>query len=173
MPTSPRPEEVGWWFRIGRRLFGRKNIPEIKSIPVFEDLWMRWWSAAQPEWRNTNSWPFSRDEAAVHDWGTLLLGGKDSLFLVVTSLGWWIHARDPAADSKVDDAISDVSWVIKQLVSSLSADTITRSPSSSPSTTTRQRPRSASLDPPVASSKRKGQHVASVKIGPPKKRTRR
>jgi hypothetical protein len=131
---------------------------------------VQWWSAAQPEWRDTSSWPFLRDQAA-EDWGGLALGGKDSLFVVVITLGWWVHARDPAADSKVDDAISDVSWVMKNLVSSLAADAITRSPSPNSPATPSQRPRSPSLEPPSTSQKRV-QRVASLKTGRPKKRAR-
>lgn len=82
---------------------------------------MKWWSAAQPGWRDTRSWPFlqGEDEAIAQDWGQLSLGGKDGLFLVVVTLAWWVHARDPAVNSKLDDAVSDVSWVISRLITSL------------------------------------------------------
>ena len=41
------------------------------------------------------SWPFAQEEDAG-DWGDLPNGGKDGLFLVVLSLGWWIDVRDPS-----------------------------------------------------------------------------
>jgi len=124
MPTRPRPDELGWWFKHGRRLV-KKNIPTIGSIDKFQADWVAWWSVTQPQWRQTSSWPFEQGDAAGRDWGTLLNGGKDGLFLVVVSLGWWINARDPAVDSRVDDAVADVTWVLDNLVSTLSAAAIT------------------------------------------------
>ena len=114
-------------------------MPEIESVQEFEDVWVEWWSAAQPEWRDTASWPFSTDEIIAGDWGTALSsGGKDGLFLIVMSLRWWAHARTEATDSKLDAAISNVCWVMKNLVASLSADAITRTPSPDPIVTSSQ-----------------------------------
>lgn len=97
-------------------------MPVIGSVQEFRKVWVKWWSAAQPGWRNTGSWPFSRDEALIQDWGQLSLGGKDGLFLVIISLAWWIHAQHPEADPMLDNAIGDVSWVMNHLVTSLSID---------------------------------------------------
>ena len=125
MPVRPRPSELSLWFKMGRRLRSPKTIPPIESIQDFESEWVEWWSAIQPPWRDTRDWPFVRDDATEQeDWGDLPNGGKDGLFLVVVSLGWWIHARDPSEDSKVDDAIADVTWVVDNLISSLSTDAI-------------------------------------------------
>ena len=145
-----------WWFRVGRRLFGKKNIPRIESVQVFEEQWVKWWSAAQPQWRETQTWPFERVNAAGLDWGQLLNGGKDGLFLVVVSLGWWVHAHDPSEDSELSEAIADVTWVLKSLVSYLAADAITgsESPPNTPSPTPRRK------------------RHDSVKAGPPAKRIR-
>lgn len=104
-------------------------MPKIASIENFEDLWVQWWAAAQPEWRDTKNWPFSQYEISG-DWGTKLSGGgKDGIFLVVMSIGWWAHAQDRAMDSKLDAAIGDVSWVIQQLVTSLSARAVSHTSS--------------------------------------------
>jgi len=78
-----------------------------------------WWSAAQPGWRETSDWPFVQEDADGRDWGSLADGGKDGLFLTLVSLGWWVLAREPSQDSKVDKAIQDVTWVINQVVSYL------------------------------------------------------
>lgn len=96
---------------------------------------MQWWSDIQPEWRDTESWPFLKEDAAGEDWGHLLDGGKDGLFLVVVSLGWWINARVPSEESKANDAVADVTWVINNLVSHLSADatSVDSSPPATPS----------------------------------------
>jgi hypothetical protein len=61
-------------------------------------------------------------------WGDLLDGGKDSLFLIVVSLAWWIHAREVLKESKVNDAIIDVTWVLDNLISCLAADPARPSP---------------------------------------------
>ena len=131
-------------------------MPTIASITSFEEHWVQWWSAAQPEWRDTERWPFLQDGTAG-DWGRLSSGGKDGLFLVVVSLGWWVHARDPAADCKLDAAISDVSWVLEQLITSLSADAIASD---------------SSPDTPVTSSRLRRPCTVSRRAERPKKRAR-
>ena len=121
MPKKPRPEELSWWFRIGRRQFTKKGLPTIKSVQEFEQKWIQWWTAAQPHWRVTQDWPFEKGDVAGEDWGDLLEGGKDGIYLFIVSLAWWIHARDPAEESRVDEAIGDVSWVLQNLLYRLSA----------------------------------------------------
>ena len=114
---------MAWWFKHGRRQFGKKNIPSISSLQDFEDKWIQWWSAAQPQWRDTRNWPFEKGDI-IGEWGDLLDGGKDGLFLIIVSLGWWIQAQDPTKEPKVNNAIMDVSWVTDKLVSRLTADAI-------------------------------------------------
>ena len=143
LPTNPRPDEIVWWFKHGRRRFGENNIPLIQSVQDFEDKWIQWWTKIQPEWRDTENWPFPQDDATEEDWGHLLEGGKDGLFIVVVSLGWWIHARVLLEKSKVADAIIDVSWVITNIVSRLSTDVTTSNSPPAPSPTP-QRKRTAS-----------------------------
>ena len=155
MPTQPRPDELGRWFKWGR-LYDRKHLPEIESVEIFEEQWLEWWSAAQPEWQETESWPFERVDATGHDWGKLPNGGKDGLFLVVVSLGWWIHARVSSEHSALDDAIVDVTWVLDNLIHFLSIDITAgyESPSDTPSPTPQKR------------------RSHPTKIGPPRKRAR-
>ena len=131
-------------------------MPKIASIKDFEDQWVQWWTAAQPEWRSTESWPFPKGEVEG-EWGRLLSGGKDGLFLVVMSLGWWAHARDPTEDSVFVAAIGDVSWVMQQLITSLSARAI--APTSPP-------------DAPVTPSQQRRQRTYSGKAERSRKRTR-
>ena len=128
----------------------------VKSVKSFEDKWIQWWSVIQPEWRETRNWPFAQEDSTGKDWGDLPRGGKDGLYIVVVSLGWWIRARDPLEDSKVDGIITDVAWVIDSLISLLSTDT----------TDTDSTP-----EPPPATPPRK--RSGSVKVGPPRKRAKR
>ena len=95
---------------------------------------------AQLKWRDTRGWPLAREDTTGKDWGYLLDGGKDGLFLIVISLGWWVHARDPSEESKVDDAIMDVTWVLENLISCL-ATSISDSPENPPATLARQKAR--------------------------------
>ena len=99
-----------------------KDLPLIESVERFEEYWVEWWRTIQPWWQDTESWPFAQEDGG--DWGDLLNGGKDGLFLVVLSLGWWIDIQDPSEESKVDDAVEDVTWVIDNLVAFLWADAV-------------------------------------------------
>ena len=132
MPSRPRPNEIAWWFKHGHHQLGApKDLPLIRSIETFEETWVEWWRVIQPGWRNTKSWPFEQKLEQNPDdgdlrrdtWGTLLNGGKDSLFVVVLSLGWWLDTRDPSEELKVDDAVKDVTWLIDSLTAFLGAYT--------------------------------------------------
>lgn len=88
---------------------------------------MAWWSAAQPKWRDTSDWPLVQEDADGRDWGSLADGGKDGLFLALISLGWWVLAPNTSRDLRVDEAIQDVTWVLGELISHLSAAATTDS----------------------------------------------
>ena len=136
-----------------------QKIYRLSSLSrVLRTKWVAWWAACQPEWRSTSSWPFAQEDAAGLDWGDLPNSGKDGLFVVLVSLGWWVCARDPSKDSKVEEAIVDVAWVISNLVSFLSSDIVNGSVSVP--------------DSPVNSSP-PSKHPGQLKIGPPLKRTKR
>jgi len=68
----------------------------------------------------------------------------------MVSLGWWVLAQDESEDSKVNEAIKDFTWVIKDLVSLLA---VTADPDSAPSSSLPRR--------------------NPIKIGPPVRRPRR
>ena len=128
-------------------------MPVIKSVRIFEEKWVEWWSASQPEWRDTRDWPFVQEDADGRDWGGLADGGKDGLYVVMVSLGWWIHAHDSSKDSKIDEAIEDVTWVIDSLVSFLSA--------------------AATATPTPPRTTQRGKRTQTIKVGPPPKRAKR
>jgi hypothetical protein len=155
LSTFSRPDQVGWWFRIGRRNF--QKVPQITSLHTYEQLWIGWWVSLQPDWRK-GSWPLPRDSPADGSWDKLFVGGKDGLFIVLMTLSWWIteHTKGEAEDSELDEAITDVSWVFSNLVSALSAgDPGQPFPSSSV--------------PPQGSQLRPQR---GMRIGPPRKRSR-
>ena len=138
MPTDPRPKEIPIWFKFGRRFAG-KSVPAISSIEEFEAKWVEWWTAGQPQWRDIQNWPFAKRDATRNDWGHLLEGGKDGMFLVVVSLAWWVCAQDSPEKSKLDEAIEDVTWVLDCLITRLSADATASDPPVTPSSTQRRR----------------------------------
>jgi hypothetical protein len=78
-------------------------------------------------------------------------------FLAVMSLGWWAHVQDLVVESSLDAAINDVSWVMKQLITSISARTIAFSPLP---------------DPLATSSQRRKRQTASGRADPPRKHLR-
>ena len=185
LPLGSRPEEFIMWFKHARP----NTTPDIGSVRGFEKRWIRWWSAIQPEWRDTEVWPFRQeDTTGQRDWGNLPNGGKLGLILVVTSLGWWIHVKnrsedlaaqdsedsaqdsedsevDVSEDSKLDDAIADVTWVIDNLISFLSIDAIdVGAPSHTDSDPA---PDSRAAPPP------KKKRPRTVKIGPPARGAKR
>ena len=90
--------------------------------------WIQWWTAAQPQWRVAQGWPFAKGDTVSKDWGHLLEGGKDGMFLVVVSLAWWISAQDSSEESELDNAIEDVAWVLGNLNFRLSMDATTSGP---------------------------------------------
>lgn len=138
-------------------------MPKIKSPIAYGKTWLKWWTVIQPDWRDVGSWPFPQDAEEIEGWGKLLYGGKDGIFVVVMSLGWWTHAEKPSGDSILDDAIDDVSWVLRYLTSSLSSPAITTRPASSTTTTRSPSP----SDTPTPAARRGG---GPVKVGRPKKR---
>ena len=127
---KPHPDELSWWFKIGRPLATPKSLLQIKSIQDFEDNWVKWWSAIQPKCQETG--PFMQEVTEQRDWGNLPNGGKDGHFLVVVSLSWWIHRQAPSRDSQINNAIADVAWVIDHLVSLLSTDVTNSDGNSAP-----------------------------------------
>jgi hypothetical protein len=140
MPTDSRPQEFLWWLKRGRGFIGKK-LPSIDSVEEFEIQWVQWWLEAQPNWRDTQNWPLGKGEITGKDWGDLLDGGKDGIYLVIVSLAWWIHARDSSSESKLNKAIEDVSWVLNGLLSSLTTDAATRKRHPTPATTGRAKKR--------------------------------
>lgn len=89
-------------------------------------------------------WPVLRSKSKVGTWNDLLIGGKDGIFVVVMTLSWWIHKKKDKG-SKLTEAMTDVSWVLSQLVSTLS----TKTPEPHPSTPSRGRCLSpANVEPP-------------------------
>ena len=152
LSTSSRPNVVSWWFRHSRRDFNK--LPPIESLCKYEESWIAWWAELQPDWRNTDDWPFPQGTSTDDSWDALLVGGKDSLFVVMMTLAWWSieYKKVGVQLSQLDEAISDVSWVLFNLISVLSTEGSGASP------------------PPILAKSLKLRSEVSRKVGPPNKR---
>ena len=75
----------------------------------------------QPPWREGEL--LSRDVPADVDWEPILCGGSNGLALIVMALSWWIHSSNAGSsiDGELHEAISDVHWVLSEIVASLAA----------------------------------------------------
>lgn len=147
MPKTFRPDEVSWWFQHGRRGYEGNNIPTISSIGAFETSWIKWWKAVQPQWRDTQNWPFEKDDATGKDWGNIPNGGKDGIFVIVISLAWWVSAPGSSGGSKLNEALDNVTWVINCLIRYLSTNATA---SDSPPATTPESPPATTPESPPA-----------------------
>jgi hypothetical protein len=106
-----RPQEVADW---GHQ---RSSVPSITNVEQFQAKWIFWWKSCQPNGRSTATWPLSRDDAEALDWTRLNVTGPHGLFPVVMSTSWWASA-DPGPHRAVfDAAVTDLSWVIENLIS--------------------------------------------------------
>lgn len=125
----------------------------ILSLSEYQAFWISWWKGLQPPWRSTEEWPLLRDSQVVDGWDKILVGGKDGLFVVMMTLSWWISesARGVGGGSELKEAITDVSWVVSNLVSVLSSGDYQPPPSTKKSHARRSHP--------------------GVKVGPPAKRS--
>ena len=77
----------------------------------------------QPSWRAVEDWPLDRNiDPAGKDWGTLLRGGNNGLYLAIVSLGWWVLGATKYANERPVDwqdlvtVLADVEWVLDNVL---------------------------------------------------------
>ena len=94
----------------------RKVFPDIANIRLFAKEWVMWWVSLQPKSR------CGRELLRVDEeekWDDLCKGGPNGFFTLVVSLGWWVAANDDEGKELLDEMVSDVSWVLKQIIKML------------------------------------------------------
>ena len=93
------------------------------SLSEYEEFWITWWSVIQPEWQQVGSWPFTQASSSTSLWDDILLGGKDSLFIIIMSLAWWFIKWSGGSSGPMEpkNVILDISWVLSNLVPVLTA----------------------------------------------------
>lgn len=113
LPTFRRPKVVGWWSSRARI----NKLPPFDSLMSFSDEAIQWWITIQPEWRRIELGGTFR---VGGDWECLYQPGANGLLNVVILAYWWamiLKARDAPPDNAYSWFVSDVSWVLSQLVS--------------------------------------------------------
>jgi hypothetical protein len=125
-----RPQEVVDWSRQ------RALVPSITDAQKFHEKWITWWGGCQPKWRSVEAWPFSRDDAKGKDWDRLNITGPHGLFAVVMSTSWWAASANLVSHrAAFDAAVTDLHWVIENLVDWNSPSQVTElQPNTGPAT---------------------------------------
>ena len=75
----------------------------------------------QPSWRDPET-PFDLpSEATAASWSHLLCGGPNGVLLVILALAWWMKCSSDANPSPIEEAATDITWVLGQLCLALNA----------------------------------------------------
>jgi hypothetical protein len=114
LPTTHRPNEVQVWVK---RHINKKDIAPTVDADKYGKLFIKWWAAMQPSWRNVVAdGGFSRTVPDDEKWDSLAKGGTTGIYVVVMALSWWIKAIGNATGK--EDAwmvVQDLSWVLTQI----------------------------------------------------------
>jgi hypothetical protein len=97
-------------------------MPIINNPKEYGDRWNGWWWGMQPSWREPDS-PFEMpSEALPSSWSHLLCGGPNGFLLVILALAWWMASNAGNDSSLIEEAATDVTWVLGKLVLALGDD---------------------------------------------------
>lgn len=125
VPKTGRPQEVGAWIVRGRKWrlppcigqdLGTREVPNS-----WVGMWWKWWKCMQPEERAASADEvLSRPDTA--DWSGLAgMYGDNGLLQVMATLEWWggaVAKGLPAVQDEWLAAVSDVTWVLGELLES-------------------------------------------------------
>lgn len=104
------------------RSYSPDRLPFISDTSAYGSAWIAWWTACQPSWRRNTGWPLSKEQHSDANWGKLAARGQSGLFTVVMSTTWWAASFTPTDHQGVfDEAVSDIRWVLEQIMDSLIA----------------------------------------------------
>lgn len=136
-----RPDEHHLFMKNARRL---KWDPKITSAAEYGLTVQVWWRALQPQARRDAS-DVDGDEFltraltdGLFDWGELVVGGRNGLWMVVLALIWWDNACETLGEDRSEflRTLRDVEWVLERIADSLKLVAI---PEASPVPVTVQR----------------------------------
>ena len=115
LPAKGHPPEVDQWLKDQT-----SGCMSLLDTAGYAEAWMGWWIGSQPPGRAAATWPFSREPLLSIQWGRLLNGGKNGIFLFVMALSWWAKSLGPTTSSPdLTGAVADVEWVLRQLTNVL------------------------------------------------------
>ncbi|KAF9489946.1 hypothetical protein BDN71DRAFT_1400707 [Pleurotus eryngii] len=113
VPILHRPPQVGTWVKSARFFHCIPNIPDPME---FAEQWWAWWCAANPSWRVLDG-----SDALLKEGGGTLDGvappRPNGIVGAITALWWWqaVTPNSSIAINNWEEAVDDVSWVLKQL----------------------------------------------------------
>ncbi|EMD41220.1 hypothetical protein CERSUDRAFT_34420, partial [Gelatoporia subvermispora B] len=88
--VETRPEELSKWVTSGHCF---DKIPSVEEAKTYGTIWMSWWRALQPKWRQSTSakasLPAAVYEHPSNDWTSLKKGGPVGFVVVLTGLAMW------------------------------------------------------------------------------------
>ena len=94
-----------------------EQVPTIINADTYGTEWVAWWTAAQPQERNTQQWSFPKDTSGGIGWQRFPANGKDGIFLAVMALSWWASAiRSSNEIVLFEEAVTDLHWVVQELI---------------------------------------------------------
>ncbi|KAJ6504285.1 hypothetical protein C8R47DRAFT_1248391 [Mycena vitilis] len=112
LSSTGRPAEVSWWIQRAR-----KPSPTIDDLSLFRRQWNTWWVFLNPAWRAAGSSGAALRREEGRDWECLKEPGVNGLYTVLICLKWWKAALDAGKeDAEWDEAVSDVTWAIQQIM---------------------------------------------------------
>lgn len=102
------------WLKNGRRTQANQ-MPIINDPKEYGDRLNAWWWSMQPSWRHPGSPLEMPSEVSTGSWSHLLCGGPNGLLLVILALAWWMKCSTGTNSSPIEEAATDVAWVLAQL----------------------------------------------------------
>ncbi|KAF9489083.1 hypothetical protein BDN71DRAFT_1402205, partial [Pleurotus eryngii] len=100
-----QPKEISAWVKGGH-----DTIPVIKNPVAFRKQWMQWYMDLQPDSRRQDNGILSCVNDKKGDWSKLLKGSVNSIYSLITSLGWWLHITEQKHESL--DEVHHKPWMV-------------------------------------------------------------
>lgn len=97
------------------------NYAPAVDVVKYLRTWQAWYTSLQPAIRQRDRWQLSYSiPADPFNWGSLLQGGKNGVFLFVISLSWAVRCATKAKEKKeVSTAIEEMTWLFRNMTDTL------------------------------------------------------
>lgn len=92
-------------------------MPIVDDTHRYRTEWIGWWTASQPKWRSTQSWPFPKGGESGGSWENFPTRGQNGIFLAIMATCWWARAVTSVEEFVLfEEAVDDIHWVTQQLI---------------------------------------------------------